>query len=79
MINSAIQTIENAIHGLKIEIRIWSDPRNYHDNILKVCKKELIEHETALEILKEAQKTNSHRNTQINNCNDGSIKRKPSN
>lgn len=57
-IKSAIKTLENALHGLKIELRTWSTPPNYNQRIINECNQEIKEHEKALKILncKESQK-----------------------
>ncbi|MBB4117885.1 chromosome segregation ATPase [Mesonia hippocampi] len=49
---SAIETLEHAIHGLNLELRTWSDPRNFSQRIINECKQELKEHKEALKILK---------------------------
>ena len=48
---SAIKTIETKIHGLKIELSNWSDPRNFSQRIIDECKQEIKEHEEALKKL----------------------------
>ncbi len=51
-ISSAIKTIEIKIHGLKIELKTWRDPRNFSQIIIDEVTVEINEHETALKILK---------------------------
>lgn len=50
--NSAIDTVESKIKNLKIELRTWSDPRNFSQRIIDECNQEIKEHEDALVILK---------------------------
>lgn len=49
---SAIKTLETKIHGLQIEIRTWSDKRNFNQKIIDECNAEIREHEKALIKLK---------------------------
>lgn len=57
-IKSAIKTLENKLHGLKIELRTWSNPPNFNQQIIDECNQEIKDHEEALKILncKESQK-----------------------
>lgn len=48
---SAINTLETKIHGLKIELRTWTDPRNFSQRIIDECNQEIKEHEEALKKL----------------------------
>ena len=45
---SAIKTVKNKIRGLKIELKIWSDSRNFNQRILNKINIEIKEHEQAL-------------------------------
>ena len=49
---SAIKTIEKAIHGLNLELRIFGKPPNFSKRIIKECTEELKEHKKALELIK---------------------------
>jgi len=55
---SAIKTLEKTIHGLKLELRTWSDPRNFSQRIIDDCNQEIKEHEEALEILNKNYEAN---------------------
>jgi len=48
---SVIKTLENKIHELKIELRIWNDPVNFSERIISECNQEIKEHEQAIILL----------------------------
>ena len=48
---SAIKTLEVKLHGLRIELRTWSNPSNFSQQIIDECKQEIKEHEKALKAL----------------------------
>ena len=48
---SAINTLDTKLHELKIELRTWSNPRNFSQRIIDECKQEIKEHEKALKAL----------------------------
>ncbi len=59
-ISSAIKTIETKIHGLKIELKIWNDPRNFSQRIIDEVTIEIKEHKTALKVLKNDTQTKNN-------------------
>jgi hypothetical protein len=49
--NSALKTLIKEKHNLELELKIWSDERNFNEDILKKVRHEITEHDQAIEML----------------------------
>lgn len=64
---SAIKTLEDTIHALKVEQRVWQDTRNFNAKIINEIRIEIQEHQNAIELLTKnphTMKTNYQKHVQ---------------
>lgn len=48
---SVINTLEEKLKSLEIELRVWSGEQNFSQKLIIDCNKEIMEHKRAIKIL----------------------------